>query len=118
MATIKKNPDGDLSLGNLRGELVTLQPDISDYASGGYLIEGIGGNPLTGGDVGLTKVLFVVPVGGTVGPEPSSAYFPQWNTATQKLQIFQDSGANAPLGEIGPGTNLASYSFDLLVAGL
>jgi hypothetical protein len=66
----------------------------------------------------LTKVLFVVPVGGTVGPEPSSAYFPQWNTATQKLQIFQDSGANAPLGEIGPGTNLASYSFDLLVAGL
>jgi hypothetical protein len=118
MATITKNPDGDLSLGNLRGELVTLQPGISDYASGGYLIEGIGGSPLTSGNVGLSKILFVIPVGGTVNPEPSSAYFPQWNTATQKLQIFQDSGNNGPFGEIGPGTNLASYSFDLLLGGL
>ena len=118
--TITKNPDGDLSLGNLRGELVTLQPAPSDYVKGGYLIEGIGSNPLTPGNVGMDKVLFVVPVGGSgsgSNAANTNAYYPEWNTATSKLQVFEPSGTG-PMVEIAAGTDLEAYSFDLLIGGL
>ena len=118
--TITKNPDGDLSLGNLRGELATLQPSPSDYVKGGYLIEGIGGNPLTPGYVGLDKILFVDVVGGSGSGSNASgtnAYYAQWNTSTQKLQVFEPSGTG-PMAEVATGTDLEAYSFDLLIGGL
>lgn len=118
--TITKNPDGDLSLGNLRAELATLQPAPSDYVAGGYLIEGIGSNPLTPGNVGLDKVLFVDVVGnGGSGSNASNskAYMAEWNTATSKLQVFEPSGTGAMV-EIAGGTDLEAYSFLLLIGGL
>lgn len=110
--TLTKNSDGDISLGNLRAELETLQPALSDYVLGGYLVQGIGGNPLTPGNVGMDKVLFVIPVGGQGGLSPV------FNPATSKLQIFQDSAAGGAGGEVNAGTNLAAYAFELLVVGL
>ena len=96
MATITKNPDGDVSLGNLRGEIVTVQPAVSDYVTGGYLLQGIGGFPLTAGDVGLTKILGMFPLAGQAGLTPV------WNATTQKLQIFAPSVPDGvPLG-LGP----------------
>ena len=118
--TITKNADGDLSLGNLRGELSTLQPAPSDYVAGGYLIQGIGGNPLTAGNVGLDKVLFVSQVGGSgSGSNASNTknYDTEWNSATSKLQVFEPSGTGA-LVEVATGTDLEAYSFLLLIGGL
>ena len=105
MATITKAPDGDISLGNLRGELITLQPAASDYAAGGYLIQGIGGTTENTGNVGLDKVLFVLPTGGQGGLSPV------WNPSTSKLQIFQQGT------EVTAGTNLSAYAFQLLAIG-
>jgi hypothetical protein len=102
MATITKNNDGDVSLGNLRGELITLQPAVADYVTGGYLLQGIGGNPLTAGDVGLTKVLGMISLSGQQGLSPS------WNAATQKVQIFQtgaDAGVPLGLGPVSTGVS-------------
>jgi hypothetical protein len=110
--SIKKQPDGDLSLGNLRGELVTLQPALSDYAAGGYLIEGIGGATESVGNVGLDKVLFVIPVGGQGG------YAPVWNPGTSKLQVWDGGSSGYPGNEVPANTNLSGYSFLLLLAGL
>ena len=116
--TLTKNPDGDLSLGSLRGELLTGQPASSDYTTGGYLIQGIGGNPLTAGNVGLDKVLFVDAFGGGyAGTGVSQAYSPSWNSSTSKLQIFEPSG-NGAMVEVSQGTNLFYYNFQLLVVGL
>lgn len=110
---LTKNPDGDISLGNLRAELMTLTPSSSDYATGGYLVEGIGGATEGTGNVGLDKVLFVVPAGGQGG------YVPVWNPATSKVQVF-DTGASsgAALTEKANGSDLSAYNFQLLVVGL
>jgi hypothetical protein len=89
MATITKLPDGDFSLGNLRGELITLQPAVADYATGGYLIQGIGGTTENTGNVGIDKVLFVLPTGGQGGLSLV------WNPSTSKLQIFQRGAVTA-----------------------
>jgi len=118
--TLTKQADGDLSLGNLRAELVTAQPAVSDYVAGGYLIQGIGGTTENTGNVGLEKVLFVAHVGGAgsgLNASSANAYFPQWNTATSKLQVFEPSG-NGPMVEVATTTNLSAYSFDLLIGGL
>jgi hypothetical protein len=109
---LKKLPDGDLSLGNLRGELVNLIPSTSDYATGGYLIQGIGGATENTGNVGLAKVLGVLPVGGQGG------YNPVWNPATSKLQMYWNATAGTPDSEVTAGTNLATNTFQLLVIGL
>lgn len=109
--TVTKQQDGDLSRGNLRGELVNLQPALSDYATGGYLLQGIGGSTETTGNVGIDRIKFVVPVGGQGG------YVPVWNPATSKLQVFQQSAATGPLTEVSASTNLNAYSFLLLVEG-
>jgi len=103
--------DGDISLGNLRAELMTLVPSVSDYATGGYLVEGIGGATEATGNVGMDKVLFVIPVGGQQG------YLPVWQPTTSKLAMFEDSGAVGPLGQVPPNTDLSSYTFELLVVG-
>jgi hypothetical protein len=110
--TITKLPDGDLSLGNLRGELVALQPAVSDYPTGGYLVQGIGGNPLTSGNVGMDKVLAAAPVGGQQG------YQVVFNPATSKVQMWQTAGSSAPAGEVPANTNLAALTFNLLCIGL
>ena len=118
--TITKNPDGDISLGNLRAELATLQPAPSDYVKGGYLIQGIGGATESTGDVGLDKVLFVDPAGGSgsgSNAASTNAYVPQWNSATSKLQVFEPSG-NGAMVEVAGGTDLEAYSFLLLIVGL
>lgn len=103
--TVTKLSDGDLSLGNLRGELVNLQPAVSDYATGGYLIEGIGGNPLTAGNVGMDKVLTVLPAGG------QQQYAPVWQPATSKLEMW--SGGS----QVAANTDLSALTFELLVIG-
>jgi hypothetical protein len=116
--TLTKNPDGDLSLGNIRAELVTAQPGSSDYVPGGYLLQGIGGATENTGNVGLDKILFVDPVGGSyAGAGVALTYYSQWNTATSKLQIFEPSG-NGPMVEVGGTTQLLNYSFELLIGGL
>ena len=109
---ITKTPDGDVSLGNLRGEIVNLQPSASDYATGGYLIQGIGGTTESTGNVGIDRVLFVIPVGGQGG------YVPAFNPATSKLQIFQQSAATGALTQPNANTDLSAFTFQLLVVGL
>lgn len=106
--TITKNADGDLSLGNLRGEIVTLKPSVSDYATGGYLVQGI---PPTTGDIGMAKVLFALPVAGQGG------WSLAFNPSTSKLQVFADSSSNGVSPEASANTDLSAYSFQLLVGG-
>lgn len=109
---ITKLPDGDVSLGNLRAEQITLKPAADDYATGGYLVEGIGGATEDSGNVGLDKVLGVIPYGGQGG------YVPVWNPATSKLQVFQSAGTLDPLTEVPAATDLSAYTFYLLAFGL
>ena len=109
MATITKLPDGDLSLGNLRGELITLQPAVGDYVPGGYLIQGIAGTTETTGDVGLSKVLIVEPAGGQGGLNPV------WNPTTSKVQIF--GGGLAPGTPIGLGAASTAASTTVGIVG-
>lgn len=109
--TVAKNTDGDVSLGNLRAELVTLTPAASDYAPGGYAITAAG--------IGMNKILGVLPVGDTGG----DGYILKWNAATGKLQVFAvqvttaGSTIYAPV-ELAVSTDLSSYTFQLLVIGL
>lgn len=110
--TITKVPDGDISLGSLRAEQVQLQPAAADYAPGGYLIQGIAGSTEATGNVGLSKVLFVIPVGGQGG------YVPVFNPATSKVQMFQQGAAAGALTEVAAGTDLSAFTFNLLVVGL
>lgn len=107
-----KQPDGDLSLGNLRGELVNLLPASSDYPLGGYLVQGEAGATESTGNVGLAKVIFIIPIGGQAG------YSPVFNPVTSKVEVFQDSTAQGPGGRVLPGTDLSAFSFGLLVVGL
>jgi hypothetical protein len=109
--TITKLPDGDLSLGNLRGELVTLQPSVSDYPTNGYLIQGIGGATESTGNVGMDKVLAVIPVGGQQG------YGAVFNPATSKVQVFYSGSSSSPNAEVPGNTNLVALTFELLVLG-
>lgn len=107
MATITKNSDGDVSLGNLRGELLTLQPAASDYATGGYLVEGIGGTTESAGNIGLDKVLFVIPTGNQGGVSPV------FNTSTSKVQMFESApsaGIPLSLGTLSAAGTQSTYT--------
>ena len=107
---ITKLPDGDVSLGNLNGEFVSLSDSISDYATGGYAI--IGGEAANTNNTpnlincDLWRILTVIPAGGQNG------YQPVWNPTTQRLQMFSSPGA-----ETANGTDLSPYSFTLLLVG-
>jgi hypothetical protein len=109
--TIVKQPDGDVSVGNLNGEYVCLSDSISDYATGGYAI--IGGETAQQNNTpnlincDLWRILTAVPVGGQGG------YSPVWNPTTQKVQMFP----NNSLSEAAAGTDLSAYSFYLLLLG-
>ncbi len=112
---ITKLPDGDVSLGNLNGEFVSLSDSISDYATGGYAI--IGGETANTNNTpnlincDLWSVLTAIPTAGQQG------YEPQWNPTTQKIQIFQNGAANAPATEVPNGTDLSQISFQFLLLG-
>lgn len=113
MATITKAPDGDLSLGNLRGEIVNLKPAANDYVLGGYLIQGVAGATEGSGNVGMAKVLVVIPLGSPGGFNPS------WNPATGKLQVLTGPAALGGVDqEVAAGVNLSALTFPLLVLGL
>jgi len=107
--TVTKNADGDLSIGNLRGELVTLQPAISDYATNGYLVEGI---PPSAGNVGMDKVIFAISVGD------ASDYVLKFNPVTSKVKVLQQNGTTGQLVEVGANTDLSAFAFQLLCVGL
>lgn len=109
--TITKLSDGDLSIGNLRGELVNLQPAVSDYPTGGYLIEGIGGSTISAGTVGMDKVLAVIPVGGQQG------YSPVWQPSSSKLEMFYISSAPGAGQQVPASTDLSALTFELLLLG-
>lgn len=94
---ITKQPDGDLSLGSLSGEVVTLQPAVADYPFGGYSL--VGGETANSNgtpnliNTSLWRILTAVPIGGQGGLSPV------WNAATQKLQMFGVStSSNTALG--------------------
>ena len=108
--TITKAPDGDVSLGNLNGEFVSLSDSISDYATGGYAITGgesyNANNALTI-NCDLWRILTAIPVSGQNG------YQPVWNPNSQKLQIYSSAGT-----EVSNGTDLSGMVFYLLLIGL
>lgn len=101
-ATITLNADGNQSLGSLRAELITVTPAANDYATGGY--------PLTAGasgNVGMSKILFVEPIGSPGGFNPS------WNTATGKVQMLGVEAAAVAtfyaMTEAPPATNIPAF---------
>jgi hypothetical protein len=107
---ITKQPDGDVSLGSLNGELVSLSDSISDYATGGYAI--IGGETAQQNNTpnlincDLWRIITAIPAGGQNG------YQPVWNPTTQRLQMFSSAGT-----EVSNGTDLSPYTFYLLLVG-
>ena len=103
--SITKLSDGDLSLGNLRGELVNLKPALSDYPTGGYLVEGIGGATERTGNVGMDKVLAAIPVGG------QQQYAPVWQPATSKVEMWLNGS------QVAASTDLSALTFELLLVG-
>jgi len=107
---ITKQPDGDVSLGNLAGEYCSLSDSISDYATGGYPI--VTGEQVQNGtapssiNCDLWRILTVIPAGGQNG------YQPVWNPTTQRLQMFSSAGTEA-----SNGADLSPYTFYLLLVG-
>ena len=102
-----QTPDGNLSLGNIRAELITVTPAANDYATGGY--------PVVAANIGMTKILTVIPL------SMPSGYDPSWNKATGKIQVLgvQVTTAGATIYaeiEVAATTNIAA--FDCLVIGL
>ncbi len=112
---ITKQPDGDVSLGNLNGEFVSLSDSVSDYATGGYaIIDGETANQNNTPNLincDLWRVLMAIPQSGEGG------YKPVWNLATQKVQIYQPAGSGVPMTEVPSGTDLSGYVFNLLLVG-
>lgn len=107
--SVTKVSDGDHVLGNYRVEHVVLQPAATDYPAGGYALSGI---PPSSGNVGITKIAFVIPIGGQGG------FVPVWNKTTKKLQMFQQSAATGALTECTAAEDLSAQAFDLLVWGI
>lgn len=108
--TITKAADGDVNLGNLNGELVTIVDSISDYATGGWpLVSGETANTNntpSSINVDLWRILTVLPTSGWNG------YQPVWNPATQKLQVYSSAG-----GEVANAADLSAFTFGALIVG-
>jgi hypothetical protein len=118
-ATITKVPDGDISLGNKNGEIVTLVDAAAAYVTGGYPFQSqanynnqlLTSTPI-GINVDLWKIDTVQPWGGQGGITPV------WNPATQKLQMLWGGAAvSSPQVEVPNGTDLSAYTFLLCVIG-
>jgi hypothetical protein len=105
--TITKAPDGDLSLGNLRGIILNCSTAGSDYVPTGF--------PIVAANIGLWKIQQM-----NISSMPSG-YDISWNGSTQKLQFY---GINATaLGTTYPNTELAASSgnpstFQMIAIGL
>lgn len=117
--TITKIADGDISLGSINGELVQLKPAVSDYPTSGYPIisqEQVVNNSALKANCDLWRILGAAPFGG------QSGLAPVWNPLTNKMQMFWNASNNPPAGgpnqEVPNGTDLSSYTFNLLIAGL
>jgi len=109
--TITKVLDGDDVWGRKRIEHVVLQPAVSDYPTGGYLLQGISGSTESTGNVGLGKVSYAWPCGGQGG------YVPVWAPSSSRVQVFRQNGTTGPLIEVPASTDLSAYAFNLLVLG-
>lgn len=102
MATITLNSDGNVSLGNLRAELITITPTASDYATGGYA--------LVAANVGMAKIVGALPIGGQGG------LLPVYNPTTAKVQIL---GPGAPDGvPLSLGPLSATSTLSAVVSGV
>lgn len=109
--TLTHGQDFDDVWGRHRVQHYLLNPALSDYVAGGYLIQGEAGTTESTGNVGMAKVGYVIPIGGQGG------YSPVWNPTTSKLQMFEPSNAYGPAAEVAASTNLNAYQFNLLVVG-
>lgn len=114
--SVTKAADGDVSFGSWNGELVTLQPSTSDYATGGYpLISGVQAvndtSKQSSVNVDLYRIQAVIPVGGQGG------YVPVWNPTTKKLEMYQQSAATSALTQVPANTDLSAVAFSLLLLG-
>jgi hypothetical protein len=113
-ATIAKVPDGDVSIGNLNGEIVTLNDAATAYVTGGYpfVDQSTVNNAGTGSvNVDLWKIVGIIPLGGQGGITPV------YNLTTKKLQMFWVNALTSALGEVPNGTDLSALTFQLLVIG-
>jgi hypothetical protein len=112
---ITKQPDGDVSWGNLNGELVSLSDSVSDYATGGYAI--ISGETANTNNTpqlincDLWRILTLIPVGGQGG------FQPVWNPNTQKMQVYCNGSLNGPDNEVANGYDLSGYVFQFFLFG-
>jgi hypothetical protein len=114
--TLTKIPDGDVNFGNQNGEYVDLQPGTSDYATSGYaIIDGVSAvdNPtlLSSVNCDMYNVVAAIPVANEGG------YVLQFQSATKKVKVMQQSAATGPLTEVPANTNLAAQTFRLLLIG-
>lgn len=106
--SITKNPDGDVNLGNRQGEEVTLQPAVSDYATGGYAVvdgEQYNANSSLTINCDLWRVIGVVPIGN------QSGYELDWNTTSKKVEVYKGGT------QVSAGTDLSAFAFQLLLYG-
>lgn len=102
-----KIPQQALSVGNIRGRVVTVTLALNDYLTGGVAV--------TPASVNLAEIYGAVVIGqDSVG----AGYLPVWRTDTNKLQLFQSTtGAPNILVELPNATSVAS-TFRLLVLGV
>lgn len=106
-----KTTDGDEVWGKHRLEHVTLQPSISDYATGGYLVQGIAGTTESTGNIGIEKVGYVIPIGGQGG------VVPVYNPTTSKMEMYLQTGSSGALTQASANTDFSAYTFNFLVVG-
>lgn len=103
--TITKAPDGDISVGNLRGVIVNCSTPGSDYTVGGYSV--------VAANIGLWKILSVV------FPTVPGGYDLSWNTSTQKMQWYATGAAAAGSAEVTANNNTTGpYAFQVTFVGL
>lgn len=88
------------AIGQFKVSMRTFVPD-SSYPAGGY--------PVTAKQLGLAKVLFIMPVG-------NGGYVVQYDSVNAKMQVFRQSAATSALTE-PTGVDLSASTFHLLAFG-
>jgi hypothetical protein len=88
---------------------VTAVPAAADYTTGGYTL-----TPGTG--IPLGSIFTVIPAGASGG---TVAVLLQWNTSTQKLQVYVSGAAlSGDFAEAAAGADLSAFTFTLLILGI
>jgi hypothetical protein len=82
-----------LAMGNVRGRLVKITTD-TDYAAGGYAI--------SAASCGLLSTVDALVYAGQPTP---TGYLPVFDTDTQKLAFYRDTGSAAAFTEASSGDN-------------